>query len=293
LHGKLWCERGYTRQEQKLLFLDIHRILRDALQMPCSFSREAIFTAGAPGAGKSKLMEDYLAREKEKLHISCYFIDPASTLHYLSRTYKSEIVNRTAGEQTVQEIKRGRAEVYQKWRPAADVVSVLLLLKMVELGRRFAYSSTTNTSLVVHVFEWLRYKHYSIEVIHLTTLEKVRYLSLEERCTLEISSYPQLQAAESKMMLKETPEEIQRQGRLFHETIRVYLSCDVVHFFFRSSIVKRALLAATWSRGGLLQVRNQRAYAELVVEHDRVCKDLPDGENLTWENVMRPATALL
>ena len=106
-------KQAYTESEKEALGADITEIYDSFGKLPDR--PVAVITAGAPGAGKTTLMESLLQE-------GCAYVDPdAVCLKSMTRTYQQEL--REKGEDD----KDVRREIYNKWRPASIPILPLLI----------------------------------------------------------------------------------------------------------------------------------------------------------------------
>lgn len=264
--------RVYTAEESTRLREDINAIFQQILSTTPEKGNLAVMTAGAPGAGKTTKMRQDL-REKAAAGYHFAYICPDDVcLKSQERTYQCEIKGQAA-------TKEERQAAYNKWRPASNAATHLILGNLIREKYSFYFGTTSSSPATQHFFAFLKKQGYQIRLIHVTAPDDVRWGSIQER---------------DKTFVQTTEQDVQLKGLLLPQRIMdTYLAlADIIEFYYRDDVHKNADLAAIWTRNtpsnevlGTLQIVSPSEYKHIKAIHNAAVTDLKRSD-LLWEKTV-------
>jgi hypothetical protein len=270
-------KKDYTEDEAKRIQEDIQAIWERAVEGAKMYSQGdqklvATISAGAPGAGKTVVMNQL--RKKEESSGKVPYICPDDVcLKQQANTYNADI---KAG--------MDKSDAYTKWRPASNAANHIVLGNLIRgdgKGKRYPlFFGTTSQSHLTHLFYTHLKEHgYKIRVIHVSAPDTVRKESIKIR---------------DKTFVQTTDEDIRDKGLEVTKRVQdTFLKlADTIEFYYRSEATKDATLAATWTRDeassplqGKVAILNKEAYEGIKATHNIATQVLKDKgeEAMTWE----------
>jgi Zeta toxin len=274
LSGKAFNNsKVYSVEESQNLYHDINDIYQQIIETEPTKQKLAIITAGAPGAGKTTLLQ----QEIDKNHLQnlnyAYICPDDVCLKNQSKTFQADL--KTSPTQS----RASKQNAYNKWRPASNAASHLILGNLIRENYAFYYGSTSTSPLTSDLFKFLKQEDYKIKLIHVSALNEVRYNSIQER---------------DQTFVQTTAEDVKEKGLLLpqriHDTFLKYV--DEIEFYYRSDVKENACLAATWihleshlQMQPVLKIIDQEAYDIIKTIHNEVIKIL-DRSDLEWESII-------
>lgn len=257
---------SYTDEERMLLEWDINAIW-DRMVLQRSATPTAVITAGAPGAGKTTLMERVM---KENIP----YIDPdAVCLKKMDLTYGAGIkalstmkFNSPAAELSA------RLDLYSKWRPGSNAANHVILANLIRKNSDFYFGTTATSPGAANLFKLLKERGYRIKLLHITAPDDVRWASIRER---------------DKTFVQTTQEDVKEKGLLLPQRIQdTYLKfADEIEFFYRGAVNENGTLAATWTKEEGLAIQDVAVYGQIKKVHNAIC-DLLKRPELYWEKTV-------
>jgi predicted ABC-type ATPase len=241
----------------------------------------AVISAGAPGAGKSVLLESLLRSEFEDGRRFAY-VDPDAVClkSGMPKTFTRDL---SACDGSPAE----RKKLYDKWRAASNASAHLILANWVREHIPFFFGSTSTGPATGHFFQFLTEQGYQIHLVHVTAPDMVRWESINKR---------------DAICIHVTPEDTAEKGLLLPQRIMdTYLKyAGTISFYYRSSANAPAQLAATWQQhpgqGGNLLIENMGLYEQVKAVHNTAVGTLaklnPDNETLLWENTVEKVSSI-
>ena len=288
LDGKAFDHKeSYTATEKTALLRDIENIYNKQTtrkELPI-----AVISAGAPGAGKTRLMRQDQEHLRSSGEIGYSYIDPDDVcLKEMEETYQVELREKLAAIEhmgfteeadRIAAEKAIRLELYNKWRPGSNAANHIILAHLIKHQFAF-YFGTTATSPQTHLFfKFLKDHGYQIRLMHLSATDDVRWASVQER---------------DKTFVQTTEADIREKGDLFPRRISdTYLKyADEIGFYHRAAVDQAAVLGATWVRidqtkNGRLTILNQNAYEQIKTIHN-----LNESDEDSWENTVEGRSEL-
>ncbi|MES2199788.1 MAG: zeta toxin family protein [Chlamydiota bacterium] len=280
LSGKAFDNKEeYSAEELARLHEDIAQIYQSVMTSDVSKELIAAMTAGAPGAGKTTLMEQDLA--KNLLEGKKYgYIDPdAVCLKNQTRTYKVDVENNPS--------IGGRLAAYNKWRPASNAANHIILANLIREKCGFYYGMTSTSPFTGKFFEFLKMQGYRIRLMHVSASDEVRFESIQER---------------DKTFLQATKEDVREKGLLLPQRINdTFIKyADTIEFYWRDGVKEEAKLAATWIRNvdqseklGTLKVMDENLYEKIKATHAKAVEVLQRQSDLDWKRSVEDKSNLI
>ena len=261
LSGKAFDhEEEYSPQELEELKKDIEKIYKEVMSVNSSKEKIAVITAGAPGAGKTTLMEHDL-----RAHENASYIDPdAVCLKKMKNTYLVDIEHDRS--------HKARRDAYNKWRPGSNAACHLILANLIMDGLHFYFGTTSTAPQTANFFNLLKNEGYSIRLLHVTAPDDVRVNSVLKR---------------DEVFIQTTEEDVREKGKLLPQRISdTYLRyADTIEFYWRGGVEESAMLAAVWSKENetcTLKIVDPTAYENIKKHHNDLVEKLGKPE-LRWE----------
>lgn len=259
----------YTSEEAEKLKDDINELYQSILAKNPPQEKVAIITCGAPGAGKTiKLKQDLEASGKNY----AYVCPDDVCLKNQHRTYMPDINNDGS--------KEARQKAYNKWRPASNAATHIILGNLIREQYAFYFGSTSSSPQTGKFFEFLINQGYRIKLIHVSASDDTRWKSIQER---------------DKTFVQTTEQDVKEKGLLLPQRINdTFLKfADEIEFYYRNDVHEDAILAARWLRKeGTLQIIDSNQYEKIKTVHNEAAKVLmrPD---LDWETAVEQSSKLL
>jgi predicted ABC-type ATPase len=288
LSGKAFDHKEvYSREELDDLKADICDLYRTIIEQQPAKEQLAVMTAGAPGTGKTTLLKQDLAAQAKQGRVFAYVCPDDVCLKGLMRTYQKEIAERV--DQCLMdggERKKCRQEAYNKWRPGSNAATHLILAHLIRQRYGFYFGTTSSAPTTAKFLEFLKTQGYTIRLLHLTSLDQVRWESIQER---------------DKIFVQTTEEDIREKGKLVPQRIMdTYLKfADEIEFFYRREVKEDAVLAATWKRNsnpaeglGTLTIVDRERYEAIKKIHNAACEALGKPE-LVWEMAVEKSARVI
>ena len=264
LSGKAFDHKEkYSAEELENLYEDIRDIYKTNLSHNPNLDRVAIVSAGGPGAGKTINMKQHRLRSAQK-GLRYGYIDPDDVcLKEQTRTFLNDVRTKPPTLET-------RVDAYTKWRPASNGANHLVLAHLIRQGTGFYFGTTATSPMTYKFFEFLKKNGYTIQLLHVTAPDEVRWKSIVER---------------DKTFVQTTEEDTREKGLMLPQRIKdTYLAyCDTIEFYYRDGVTKDAVLAARWiSEPRELEIIDPDAYLKIKKWHNGVVTHL-GKEELKWE----------
>lgn len=273
----------YAPEEIEALDADIREIYTGIMAKNPERNKSIILTAGPPGAGKTTLLHKEIKRQQMFGRNYAYVCPDEVLLKNQKRTYQREMA---AVDSTDTDASQ---ELFKKWKPASIYGREVILGRFIEQGVSF-YNGTTATSPDTIAFlSFLKRKGYHIKLLHISTQDCVRRLSVDER---------------NKDFVHASKKEMNEKALLFPQRIMdCYLKfADEIEFYYRSGPRKDAVHAATWHRNphqpsvgdmhidGDMHIKDVEAYNSVKRLHNQKCATLK-RDDLRWEETVEKVTS--
>lgn len=216
----------YTPEERSAIEKDI-QLIWDAIvqtnpeQEP---QRKIVVTAGAPGAGKTRLLEGWL-----KAYDGYAYTDPdAVCLKQMKHTYQADCAQGMS-----------QTDAYAKWRPASNAINQWILANLLKAGYNIAFGTTSTSEHTARFFEFVKSHGYNITVLHITASDETRWKSIQDR---------------DKEFVQTTEKDIREKGGMIFERISdtFFAQANEVYFYARE-YDRAPVLVGSWKQGGQLK----------------------------------------
>lgn len=280
LSGKAFDNKeNYTEEESENLIKDINELYQQIISAKPVKDNIAIITAGAPGVGKTvKARQELEANALQGKHYA-YICPDDVCLPKQTRTYKADLEK---SDNSPEE----RLNIYNKWRPASNAATHLILGNLIREKYAFYFGSTSSSPNTGIFFEFLKTQGYRIKLIHVSSPDHVRWASIQER---------------DKTFVQTTEHDVREKGKLLPQRINdTFLKyADEIEFHYRDEVTQDAKLAAKWLRNeisqeclGVLQIIDQESYEKIKTIHNEAAKAL-SRPDLYWEHTVENASQIL
>lgn len=263
---------AYTTEEQSRVNQDATQIFSKIMTESPYVEKIAYITAGAPGAGKTVLLEQIKAAKESDLEHKLAYIDPdAVCLKNMPLTFGADVAEAKSLDLDGQ--VEARKQAYNSWRPASNAITHLVLGHLIKGGYAFCFGTTATGDKTYLGFEALKKEGYRIHLIHVTAPDQVRVDSIKQR---------------DKVFIQTTEEDIRDKAKLLPQRISdTYLKyADQIDFYCRDAVDQDAKLSAVWVRDAEsenLNVTNQESYQKIKAWHNA---NLENREDLRWEKTV-------
>lgn len=302
-------KKNYTAQELADESQDINDLFTSIMAENPLQEKVVYITCGAPGAGKTTLAEQHKAKQEAAYAHKYGYIDPDAVClkSGLNSTYRKELEEaeaaiaakkkaveegdesreekRIALQELAKELFDKRKELYDKWRPASNAATHIIIAHLMLQERAFYFGTTASSPQTAKFFEFLKAKGYKIELIHVAAPDDVRWKSIQRR---------------DRDFVQTTEKDTKEKGQLVPQRINdTYLKyADKIEFYYRGGVTKDAVLAATWIRNadeseksGTLTVANRTAYNNVKRIQNTVVAQIAaatsaNKDDLTWQNAV-------
>lgn len=231
---------SYSDNDLMLIYEDLVT-MRDQIFEQASRAPTYLATAGAPGCGKTTLLERLIGDSK-KLRFA--YIDPDAFLNQMERTYRADIAKN----------RRTPAQAYTHWRDASNFMANFLLALALKEGFAIAHGTTMTSPHIKKMLQSIQSTYdYQIELLHLTVEEPIRVASKLKR--------------ESSGDFRCTQVDFENKLAMFHHRLPDYLlTAQKIDFYFRSEMDKNRLVATF--RDGELSVFRMSIWNRMEKMHN-------------------------
>lgn len=239
--------------------------------------KEAVLTAGGPGAGKTRLMRQKLSEEERRGKYYAY-LDPDDQFlrEKSTQTYQAQV---NKGNNTYSEL----FQAYEDWRAASNGATQIALARLIREDYSFFYGTTSTSDQTWKFLDFLKSRGYTVKILHVTAPDDVREKSVQ---------------LSNEEFVHVTPQDVKEKGLLLPQRINdTFLKyADKIEFYYRAGAGEDALLGATWTRNsqttqGVLKVVDEKAFDEIKKIHREQSRVLTKGEDeLFWERSLMQAS---
>lgn len=244
LQGKGYDNREtYTEVDHENLRLDLddlsmHVVSEELLNKGAAASlhdthKLFLVTAGAPGAGKTRVLRDDLKKRAQEGKMLCYVCPDDVCLQHMRRTYRTMRSFRNSIEP--QSFVPTARRAYDKWRPASNAAAHLLLANLLARGFPIALGSTSTSPLTMRAFSQIKHLGYRLELIYVAAPDNVRWKSIKER--------------DRRFVQVTEKDTLNKAKDLMTRIYDSYLTyADHIDFYWRPVWNEGAILVARWDR---------------------------------------------
>lgn len=209
---------SYAPQEHDLIHAEADRLyplLSDHCTKPGTGSKRLILTAGAPGAGKTVLLNQWVqARPADQRGI---YIDPDETILKAMIPYQEDLAS---GDPVLGTL----SGAYGKWRAASNYIAGTLINRACADGYDIVYGTTATSPSIKTFYENAKAAGYETTTLIVAAPEDVRRDSVRIRYELERDRF--------------TPvADVVAKGRMFYERLPLYFDLsDHFQLYWRDQV---------------------------------------------------------
>lgn len=192
-------------------------------------------TAGAPGAGKTTILERFLYSHPE--YKEAAYLDPdARSLKFMVHTYHALSMNSLIISNTDQ-FDKVIKNAYDKWRAGSNYIALTLIEEAFNHGYSVAHGTTSTGAHVPDLFTKLKENGYQIVLLLCSSPDDFRYDSIDYRNKV-IRFY------------QSAPEDALNKGVYFAQRMSSYFAhADKIYFYWNENLETPEKLAAIWENG--------------------------------------------
>lgn len=219
---------------------------RDAVK-PEGMKPIYLATAGAPCAGKSTVLDQYIA-ENPDLHSYAVKVDPDRwAMLFMPNTYHGHLMS--AGMvANAPDFAAAQIRAYDVARPASNYLTNEVFNKAVQLGYDVVHGTTMTSPFAGDLLTKMKNAGYNTQLLIVGASDDVRTAAAENR-TVNQGFY------------QATAEDIADKGEAYALRMEDYFThTDEITLFWRESATGNAVKAATYKHGQLLSVDNADAF---------------------------------
>ncbi len=275
ISGKAFDNKeAYSAEESEKLKTDITDIYHTILAAHPMKESLAVMTAGAPGVGKTMQLRKELASQTLAGRSYAYICPDDVCLKAQTLTHMADLTK--VDHEIDEQLKlAARQAAYNKWRPASNAATHLILANLIREKFAFYFGTTSSGPATKFFLDFLRQQGYRIKLIHISAPDDVRWESIKER---------------DKTFVQTTEQDVKEKGLLIPQRINDFLTyADEIDFYYRGGVSQEAALAATWKRKtepaevkGSLQIINAAHYQKIKDIHNASVAVLQKPD-LYWE----------
>jgi predicted ABC-type ATPase len=222
-------------------------------------------TAGAPGSGKSYVLEQELQAGSDPRYAAVVKVDPDRYVMLNMDTYAQALKNARDADLTDQ---KGVIKAYEATRPGSNSIANRFLNEAIATGRHVAHGTTLTTPRAAKLLDSLENREYERHLLLVSAPDDFRQAAVEHRNTVE--GFHQV-----------TPDDFLTKGK--DATLRTadWLGhTDRASLFWNSDLQQKPNLAATFTPQAGLRVQDTRAYDAYVQDYHEK-RDLLQAEGKT------------
>ena len=252
---------------------DYRHIREDAFadKTPEAGRKLYIATAGAPGAGKSTVLDQETQGGQDPRYANAVFVDPDRGALEHMRTYRGLL---TAGDKAGMGIKEAGIQAYDRARPASNVISNLIYNEAVEGGHNVIHGTTNTAPVVGKSLEKLKAAGYETKLLLVSASDDTRLASVQRR-------------NDQEAFYQSTPEDFKQKSVMFAQRHMDYFKgADEVSLYWHDAPGKNAVKAAEYKEGALTVV-NPEAFKAYTDKYET------DRQKLAKDNIVVPSWAEL
>ncbi len=236
----------YTADELNRLYVDLQAVADRVFKNPLQ-KRIYITTAGAPGSGKTSLIESYLSNDSKSAISSYVYINMKKYLAWMEKTYQQDI------QQSPH--PTDHQEIYNYWKNASYFLSIVFLITSLKCGYAIVQNSTSCTNSTEEFLKKIHFVfHYRITILHITCEDEIRKLSLQNtQIKTQVSAWNE--------------ENFTTLGKQFFYNLPIYLKNSDLVLFFHRKTEDQIVLAAKKHRNFRCIVHNDSSYQKIQTLH--------------------------
>ncbi len=245
----------YSKKEISLIKGELSRIYNqltaNCIPVPSNQEKHFVLSAGAPGAGKSRLLEDLIRQEAHLRNM--VFCDPDERALKLMQMYKDDIIRFGGG-------LNGLTLSYTKWRWASNYISGTIMNKANDNHYNILYGTTGTSPFISKIYDNAHNEGYKTTTIIVSAPDDVRIESTRKRFEVEQNRYI---------------DDAREKGQLFYERIStIFDKTDNFRLYWRDGVDKAPTLATYTKNGMIYEINN--------VALSKIDDDISNNSDLSW-----------
>ncbi|MGA8163531.1 MAG: zeta toxin family protein [Waddliaceae bacterium] len=257
-----------------------------------------VVTAGAPGAGKTTVLERDLKEAAEAGQPRPVYVDPDAV--FLKEMYaqhdprdlfsqlNDEDESKTEDKPLTE--RHIRQMVYNLLRPASNGKTHQMLSNAIKLKLPIYFGSTSTNPRTPGSFQFYKNEGYRIRVPYVIAPDDIRWGSIKRR---------------DGTFVQTTEEDTREKGKLLpqriHDTFLTF--ADQIDFWYRDQVDGAAVKVAEWKKlsdsehQGELTILNTPMYEAMTKVHNASCQSIGNPEvdpvALLWENSVEKVSRIV
>lgn len=248
----------YNEEELSRVYQDLEEIAQIRFMQPLRKSKTpiAVLTAGAPGSGKTIVLENHWKNQEHQTNVAIAYNDPdARVLRYMEHTWAQDI---KATHNTID----SRKNAYTKWRPASNAIAQILQAYILKHKVDFYFGTTSSSDKAKYLYKYLKDLGYYIKVLHVTAPDEVRIASIHKR---------------DKEFVQTSDQDIVNKAidlaKRINDTFCAY--ANEIIFYYRDQVEEKAKPVAIWKRISYgketFQILDQDGFEAVKQIHNQKC----------------------
>ncbi|MBV8801779.1 MAG: AAA family ATPase, partial [Gammaproteobacteria bacterium] len=220
----------YTPEEKNEIAKDLKNIREYTFDKAVSLSQsdaplEYVATAGAPGAGKTTVIETFIKENHLKNYV---YADPDQILKNMNYTYRKSLSNYHFAE--AKSNHDALKDAYNKWRPASNYICHEML--QIAFGSEnkketqfcLAHGTTSTNLAVEQLYKKIKSRNYSIHLLLCYSPDPIRKEAIEKR-------------EKEQAFVQVDAKEVISKGEDFLKRFDVYFSyADKISFYWNDKL---------------------------------------------------------
>ncbi len=243
--------KGYSDAEKRLIQEDLKNIrTMSFFDIKKTKALTYYASAGAPGAAKSTVLENFL----EKNNIKAVYIDPDRvSLRSMINTYVKHLS--ASNNSNAISYNALTQEAYLKLRGGSNYITGMILNDATSKKVNIAHGTTSTSGAIKNLYKNLKQKGYKIILLLCGSTDTERMANITHR-------------RQSQGITQVTDEDIFSKGKLFTERFEDYFNhADQIYIYWTESIKEGSILAAIYSPKKGLDVKDQKALERFIQTH--------------------------
>ena len=245
--------KEYSQEERALLQDDLENIRKLCFRGISAPEEQKTYvaTAGAPGAGKSTILETYLHDKSNFVYLD----RDQRALKFMINTYCQELTNYKIRK--ISDMKILLQKAYEKWREGSVYIVSTLINEALEKGYNIAHGTTSTNEQVAPLFEQLKKNNYKIILMLCYSTEQNRENALQYRI-------------KNQCFYQADPHEAAERAKVFPERFPLYFQyADEIQLYWIDHFLKGAVLAATLIKGQKMTLYERAALQKISHQYDQ------------------------
>jgi predicted ABC-type ATPase len=250
----------YAPAERNWLDMDKRYIVESLFhgKQPVAHGEPKIYlaTAGGPGAGKTTILEQYLAAAKEASYRSMVVSDPDQPILRMMGNLNVRHMQSLARVADAGSTGAANKAAYDFCRDGSNYIAYAVLNKAVAGGYNIAHGTTSTGDKVPDNVSLLKAQGYQVHYLLVAAPDKVRTQNVQHRVTAQAN-------------YQSTPEDVKDKGGRFWEMLPFYFKqADKVDLYFSAKPLQQNHVATVV--GNAVTVHDAKGLSGFVREYEKV-----------------------